>query len=82
MKPCKICKEPKSIHFNFGWMDFTKPDHEFVMDNLGYLERRLKAKELEDKHKKLNFCLICKQGRKSPFGICKECSERLIEEKI
>jgi len=63
-------------------MSFTKPDHEYEMDNLVYLERRLKAKELVEKHKKLNYCLICKQDKKSPFGICKECSERLIGEKI
>ena len=52
------------------------------MDNLTYLERRLKAKELVEKHKKLNICLICKQDRKSPFGICKDCSERLIGENV
>ena len=80
MKPCKICQQPKSIHFSSSWMDFSKPDHKFEMDNLLYIENKLKKREREDKHKKLNFCLICKQDKKSPFGICKECSERLIGE--
>jgi hypothetical protein len=79
VKPCKICNEPKTWHY--GWrIDY--PDHKFEMDNLAYLEKRVLAKELVDKHKKLNFCLICKQDKKSPFGICKECSERLIQEKV
>lgn len=74
MKPCKICKYPQTYHY---W----NSNHIFEMDNLLYLERKLKAKELADKHNKLNFCLLCKENKKSPFGICKLCSEQLIVER-
>jgi len=80
MKPCKICGFPKTSHLNISW--FSKADHKFEMDNLLWIENKLKQREREDKHKKLNFCLICKQDKKSPFGICKECSELLIKEKL
>jgi len=67
MKPCKICHWPKTSH---SWND----NHKFEMDNLLWIENKLKQREREDKHKKLNYCLICKQDKKSPFGICRECS--------
>jgi hypothetical protein len=76
MKPCKICQQPKT------WHDLIYKAHKFEMDNLLWVEKQLEKREREDKHKKLNFCLICKQDRKSPFGICKECSERLIGETV
>ena len=81
MKPCKHCGGTKTSHLTH-WMDWAKPTHEYEMDNLLWIENQLKKREREDKHKKLNFCLICKQDKKSPFGICKECSERLIQEKV
>jgi hypothetical protein len=80
MKPCKHCGGSKTWH-KFDYNSFTHADHKFEMDNLLWIENQLKKKEREEKHKKLNFCLICKQDKKSPFGICKECSERLIGEK-
>jgi hypothetical protein len=77
MKPCSICKQPKTYH---TWYRVNIPGgHKFEMDNLIYLERKAAAKELVDKHHKLNFCQICKQNRKSPFGICQECSEKYIK---
>jgi hypothetical protein len=82
MKPCKTCGLPKNHHkgtYVHGW--YSKRDHEFEMDNLLWVENQLKKREREEKHKRLNFCQICKQNKKSPFGICKECSDRLIEEK-
>lgn len=82
MKPCKICGFGKVYHNSPNWMSFTRPDHEFQMDNLLWIENQLKKKEREEKHNKLNYCLICKNTRKSPFGICKDCSERLIGEKV
>jgi hypothetical protein len=79
MKPCKICGAAKTYHYDpFSWTN----GHKFEMDNLLWVENQLKAKEREEKHKRLNYCQICKQDKKSPFGICKECSERLIKEKI
>ena len=79
MKPCKHCGQPKTYHI-FDYNSFSKIDHKFEMDNLLWLENRLKAKEGDEKHRKLNYCQICKNNKKSPFGICKECSERLIGE--
>jgi hypothetical protein len=81
MKPCKICQRPKTYH-TWYFIRGTDGGHEFSMDNLLYLEKQLKNKELEEKHKKLNFCQICNLIKKSPFGICKECSERLIVEHL
>lgn len=80
MKPCRICQKPKTYH---GWyfIHNAAGGHEFQMDNLAYLERKVKAKEQQEKHNKLNFCQICRLVRKSPFGICQECSTRLIAEK-
>lgn len=94
MKPCKICKQAKGYHNNDGTWDnirnnngwsYSSPDipkHKFEMDNLAFLEKKLRVKELEEKHRKLNFCMICKNIRKSPFGICQECSVVLIEENV
>jgi hypothetical protein len=78
MKPCRVCQQPKTYH---TWY-LTATNHKFEMDNLLWVEGQLKKREREDKHRKLNFCLLCKQDRKSPFGICRECSERLIGEKV
>jgi hypothetical protein len=80
MKPCLVCEQPKGYHSS----DFilgTRLDHEYKADNLAYLERMVKLKETREKARKLNWCLICKNVRKSPFGICKECSAKLILEK-
>ena len=82
MKPCKICQQPKSYHDYYINGFLNAINHKFEMDNLLWIERQLGKKEREDKHKKLNYCQICKQDKKSPFGICKECSERLIGEKV
>jgi hypothetical protein len=81
VKPCKICGGSKTSHYT-SWLGYGTPDHKFEMDNLLWIERQLKVKELEEKHKKLNFCQLCKQNKKSPFGICKECSEVLINRNI
>lgn len=78
MKPCKHCNSPKTYHSTFPTL---YGNHQYEMDNLLWIENCLKAKERDEKHKKLNYCLICKLDKKSPFGICKECSERLIGEK-
>jgi hypothetical protein len=79
MKPCKICHEPKGWHGQSygGYVSITA--HEFQMDNLLWIEKQLEKKEREDKHKKLNYCQICKQDKKSPFGICQQCSEWAIK---
>jgi len=82
MKPCKICAQPKTWHDTYVNGYLSNVDHKFEMDNLLWIENQLKKREREDKHNKLNYCLICKQDKKSPFGICKECSERLIQEKV
>lgn len=81
MKPCKHCGQAKTYHGLYVDGFYNKKDHQYEMDNLLWIENRLKAKERDEKHKKLNYCLICKLDKKSPFGICKECSERLIGEK-
>lgn len=72
MKPCKHCNSPKSYHSTFP---ILYGNHKFEMDNLLWIENQLKAKELKEKHQRLSYCQICKNTRKSPFGICKECSE-------
>lgn len=80
MKPCQICQLPKTYH---TWYYVHGADgHEFQMDNLAYLELKVKAKERKEKHCRLNFCQICKLDRKSPFGICEECSIKIIAENI
>ena len=79
MKPCLVCKQSKSYHHG-GFIWGTTTDHEYKADNLAYLERMVKLKEVREKARKLNYCLICKNIKKSPFGICKECSTKLIKE--
>ena len=89
MKPCKICTHPKTYH-NKGiycidvciacWDD-KKKLHKFELDNLALLERKFEVKQRNNYHKKLNFCQLCNQVKKSPFGICKECSENIISKK-
>lgn len=77
MKPCLVCKQAKGFH---GYNIFGTADHQYKPDNLAYLERMVKLKETREKARKLNWCLICKNVRKSPFGICQECSAKLILE--
>jgi len=81
MKPCLICQQPKTHHSDYGWRNFNKDGHDFKADNLAYLERKVKLKEARDKAHKLNWCQICLDVRKSPFGICKECSAKIIAAK-
>ena len=80
MKPCVVCQQPKTWH-TWSFTNFGDHKHEYKADNLAYLERQLKLKEAREKAHRLNYCQICKLVRKSPFGICRECSERLIAER-
>lgn len=75
MKSCRLCKQPKSYHVN-KWLG--GPDHKFELDNLDFLNRKFEAKLKEEKHRRLNYCQICRLIKKSPFGLCKECSEMSI----
>lgn len=74
MKPCSICGEPKTWHDDF----WNIKDHKFQLDNLKYLEKKYSNKKKKEEQKKRNTCQICGNYRKSPFGICKECSEILV----
>ena len=81
MKPCKICQQPKTYH-DWSFVNYTTNGHKFEMDNLLWLEKKVKAKEAADKRRALNFCQICGYTKKTPFGICKECSAMLIAERL
>lgn len=82
MKPCFVCKQPKTWHEEYNFLYSDKENHPYQPDNLAYLERQLKLKEARDKAHRLNFCQICKTKRKSPFGICQSCSITFIVENI